>query len=224
VRWPWHAFDPAANRRCWRRASASCSIPAPNGQWSYGASPEGAQPALGDNSNTAYALLALAACHKAGIDVPRSSVEKAEAWWRSAQHEDGGWGYRTDREQASYASMTESGISSLLLCRNLIAREGGSEPELDRGRGWLSAHLSVSENTGSAYQQGRLLYHLYALERVGSLFVSERAGGHDWYGEGAARLLSSQNSDGSWDDGADTPIPNTCFALLFLTRSSAFLR
>src|SRR5262249_43585454 len=72
-------LDPAANREgleaCARYLLDSQLS---NGQWSYGPSAEGAQPpALGDNSNTAYALLGLAACRKAGVDVPRTSVEKA---------------------------------------------------------------------------------------------------------------------------------------------------
>jgi hypothetical protein len=196
-----------------------------NGQWSYNASPEGAQPpALGDNSNTAYAILGLAACRRAGVDVPQANIERAQEWWRSAQREDGGFGYRTDREKESYASMTASGLSSLVLCEKLLARDQGTDAALDRARAWLLAHFSVSENTGSAYQQGRLLYHLYALERVGTLLGVEKLGTHDWYAEGASYLLRTQNGDGSWDDGADTPLPNTSFALLFLTRSSMFLR
>jgi hypothetical protein len=120
--------------------------------------------------------------------------------------------------------MTESGIGSLLLCKILLANNSGPDAALDRAQAWLSAHFSVSENTGSAYQQGRLLYHLYALERVGSILGVDKLGGHDWYAEGSAFLLHTQNSDGTWDDGADTPIPNTCFALLFLRRVTTFLR
>jgi hypothetical protein len=196
-----------------------------NGQWSYNTTPGGTPaPALGDNSNTAYALLGLAACRKAGIQVSAENVQRAETWWLSAQREDGGFGYRTDRETESYASMTASGISSLLLCKAWQSSDRDAEAAIDRARAWLVAHFSVSENEGSAYQQGRLLYHLYALERVGTLSAADTLGGHDWYTEGASYLLRTQNNDGSWDDGADTPIPNTCFAVLFLTRSSTFLR
>ncbi len=219
-------LDPAASRQeieaCAKFLVASQLA---NGQWSYGdAAQAQAQSSLGDNSNSAYALLGLAACRKAGVEVPATTFERAETWWRSSQRPDGGWGYRTDREAESYASMTENGIGSLLLCRSLIAHDRNPDPALDRAQSWLSAHLSVAENTGSAYQQGRLLYHLYALERVGSLLGVDRIGDHDWYAEGATSLLRTQNGDGSWDDGADTPFPNTCFALLFLKRSSGSLR
>ena len=182
-----------------------------NGQWTYGPPAAGqAPPALGDHSNSAYGLLGLAACRHAGIVVPHAALEKAEGAWRKSQNPDGGWGYRTDRETESYASMTESALSSLLLC--------GGRPEKDLG--WLEKHVSATENLGSPYPQGRLLYHLYALERLGTLLGSGKLGGHDWYREGAAFLLGTQRPDGSWDDGADLPVPNTAFAILFLSRST----
>ncbi|MBI1849972.1 MAG: terpene cyclase/mutase family protein [Planctomycetes bacterium] len=194
-----------------------------NGQWTYGPT-SGAPPKLGDNSNTAYAILGLAACRQAGVDVPRGAAERADAWWRSSQNGDGGWGYRADREADSYASMTESGISSLLLSRRILARESTADATLERANAWLAAHYSVVVNDRSAYQQGRRLYHLYALERVASLSAANMLAGHDWFGDGADTLFGDQRDDGSWDDGADTPISNTAFAILFLTRSSAALR
>ncbi|MBI1852257.1 MAG: terpene cyclase/mutase family protein [Planctomycetes bacterium] len=194
-----------------------------NGQWTYAPAIGASSPALGDNSNTAYAVLGIAACHRVGIDVPESVVKKAEKWWRSSQNQDGGWGYRTDRETESYASMTESGISSLILCRRLLPEQFAADTALERANTWLAAHFSVQENRNSAYQQGRLLYHLFALERVGSLCGEKSLVGHSWFEEGASYLVSTQNDDGSWDDGADTPIPNTSLALLFLTRATHML-
>ena len=194
-----------------------------SGQWTYGPREEGAPPVVGDNSNTAYALLGLAACQRAGMAVPRAAIERVEAWWKSSQNRDGGWGYRSDRESESYASMTESGMGSLLLARRILGTENGDDPVLTRAGAWLAENFSTSENRRSSYQQGRLIYHLYALERLGTLLDAPELAGHDWYGEGAAYLLSRQAPDGSWDDGADTPVVNTCFALLFLTHATRFL-
>ncbi len=194
-----------------------------NGQWTYVPPGPGRASALGDNSNTAYAVLGLAACRGAGIDVLNAPFERAAAWWRNSVNADGGWGYRTDRERESYASMTESGASSLLLCRAAL---GGPEKDaaVDRAVAWLAEHFAVSENAKSAYQQGRLLYHLYALERLGTLSGAAKIGTHDWHSEAAGFLVATQRDDGSWDDGADTPVANTCFALLVLTRATERLR
>lgn len=194
-----------------------------NGQWSYGHEEQAPAPKAGDNSNSAYALLGLAACRKAGVEVPRSAVERADAWWRRSQNSDGGWGYRVEREKQSYASMTESGLSSLLLSAHWLGRPA-TDPAIERARAWVIDSYSVTQNAKSAYQQGRVLYHLYALERVGTLSHAERLGAHDWYADGAAELLANQAQDGSWDDGAETFLSNTCFGLLFLGRATAALR
>ncbi len=47
-------------------------------------------PGGGDNSNTQYAALGSRACHDAGIILPAEVVERALAWWRGAQKEEGG--------------------------------------------------------------------------------------------------------------------------------------
>jgi hypothetical protein len=195
-----------------------------NGQWSYRCREGDERPTLGDNSNTAYALLALMACERAGIAVPAETLAKAEKWWRESQRSDGGWGYRTDREAESYASMTESGLGSVLICCKMRKAPTTEDAALGRGLGWLAQHFSVTENQHSSYQQGRLLYHLFALERVGSLLGAKEICGHDWFSEGASFLLTSQGPDGSWDDGADMPVVNTCFALLFLVKATTFLQ
>ena len=189
----------------------------PDGTWSYGAD----RIATGDHSNTAYALLGIDACARAGIAVSPDLVRKAERAWLQTQNADGGWGYRKDREAESYASMTESGLSSLVLCHRLAAA-ADTASAIARGTAWLVAHAAITENHGSSYQQGRLLYHLYALERTGALLATERFGALEWYQGGAAYLLGTQRDDGSFDDGADMPAANTVFALLFLTRATTW--
>jgi hypothetical protein len=187
-----------------------------DGSWSYGNDAK----ATGDRSNSAYALLGVDACARAGIAVAPELLQKAERAWRRAQNADGGFGYRGDREVESYASMTESALGSLVLCRRLLHRGDADDQAIARGCAWLTAHAAVEQNLGSSYQQGRLLYHLYALERAGTLLSTDRFGEFDWFARGAAFLLGSQRDDGSWDDGADMPAANTAFAILFLTRAT----
>lgn len=187
-----------------------------DGSWSYGNDPK----ATGDRSNSAYALLGVDACARAEIEVAPDLVQRAEHAWRRAQNTDGGFGYRSDREVDSYASMTESALGSLALCRRMLHSSEPDDAVIARGRAWLAAHASAEQNLGSSYQQGRVLYHLYALERAGTLLGTERFGEFDWYARGAGFLLGTQRDDGAWDDGADMPIANTAFAILFLTRAT----
>ncbi|HET6164903.1 MAG TPA: hypothetical protein VFG37_14635 [Planctomycetota bacterium] len=198
-----------------------------NGQWSYGPAADGAMPELGDDSNSAYALLGLAACERAGVGVSDEVWKKAARRWIASQNEDGGFGYRVDRESASYASMTASGLHGLALAR--ARGDESAARALERGGAWLRANFSVRENRGSSYREGRQLYGLYALERVGdegpgTVPAARRGLPDDWYAQGAAHLIATQRGDGSWDDGADTPVPNTCFALLFLTEATRPVR
>lgn len=58
-------------------------------------------------------------------------------------------------------------------------------------------------------------YHLYSIERMGTLACLARIGAWDWYGEGAKRLLAAQRKDGSWS-GSNGSVVSTSFALLFL--------
>ena len=64
-------------------------------------------------------------------------------------------------------------------------------------------------------------YYYYSLERMGALANITKLEGRDWYNECAEELLSTQAPDGSWKissyGGADS---DTCFAVLFLTRST----
>jgi hypothetical protein len=65
-------------------------------------------------------------------------------------------------------------------------------------------------------------YFMYAYERMRS--YQELANGKAekepaWYNDGFARLKKTQQSDGSWN-GQDNPTVATCFAVLFLSRSS----
>ena len=72
-------------------------------------------------------------------------------------------------------------------------------------------------------------YYLYGLERAGMKAGVKYFGKHDWYREGAEYLLSAQTKSGGWPEGGgegrvadhtESPITQTCFALLFLKRST----
>lgn len=77
--------------------------------------------------------------------------------------------------------------------------------------------------------QHKTLYFLWSLERLGVILGLEKYGDLDWYKEGTDVLVKSQKEDGGWGLGRDDPFndtlhykagPDTCFAMLFLTKAN----
>lgn len=213
---------------------------AKNGQWWYFGRPGKtgkAGPDTGDNSNTQFAVLALAVAHADGLEVPRSTLERARTWWRTSIKQDDGWGYASggSPKSATTGSMTGAAVACLGALNSVLdgtPRPNATDPAqpspVTRGLTWLEAHFSVTKNEGPTPGKARqrqkdsgrgwLHYYLWTLERAFVLTETERLGSHDWYREGAAQLLGTQKKDGSWR--GEHPLYATSFALLFLTRAA----
>src|SRR6185503_267231 len=202
--------------------------------------------AAGDNSNSQYAALGLRACHDAGIILPKEVLTAARNWWVESQigAKDNsvstgkitgvpqGWCYRgyhhdlkyCKNPDTAYASMTAGGVGALAILDSLLGREWKSDKTVLNGLAWLAKNWSWTENVGPSEIGGGkpkswLLYHFYAIERMGMLLDTPKVGDNDWYLEGAAILLDAQKPAGSWlmSDGGK-PLWDTCFAILFLKR------
>ncbi len=183
----------------------------------------------GDNSNSQYAALGLRACHEAGIAFPMETVDLAMKCWRACRSEDAagrdalagrGWGYHGN-EGPIYGSMT-AGAAGALVIYDYI-KEGKlawlRDKDVHEGNQWIARNFSAAANPGMG--QKNLFYYLYALERLGTLYGTERFGGHEWYAEGTRVVLDAQKADGSWTDGVEgRPESDTCFAILFLRRAT----
>jgi len=90
---------------------------------------------------------------------------------------------------------------------------------LERGAGWFAANYT------SDYKMDKpqfMYYYMYAMERYKS-FLQEVDAKHkadnQWYDDGYALLAKTQDADGSWKTGG-YHVPDTCFAVLFLMRST----
>ena len=93
---------------------------------------------------------------------------------------------------------------------------GELRPPLARGLQWLEQG-DHSLNYGGGWPG----YTLYGIERVGLASGFKYFGKHDWYLDGYKTLLSAQKGDGSWDKSHFIkPTWDTCFAILFLKRST----
>jgi len=82
---------------------------------------------------------------------------------------------------------------------------------------WVSTRFDTvnRDSTGKAY-------YYYSLERMGALINVQKIADRDWYNECADELIGSQNANGSWEmTGVPWGVENdTCFCVLFLTRST----
>ncbi|HVE43159.1 MAG TPA: hypothetical protein VNM14_25005 [Planctomycetota bacterium] len=180
-------------------------------------------PDAGDNSNSQYAALGLRACHDAGIVLPKESIALASKWWRDAQEKatPGGWGYGGGG--AGYGSMTAGAIGSLTIYHFILNEPWKADPEVLNGLQWLAKNFSMSEHPAhpispndKTWDTMKYFYYLYALERAGMLYETEKIGDQEWYPEGVKVLLESQDAAGFWGGGVD----DTCFAILFLRRAT----
>ncbi len=202
----------------------------------------------GDNSNSQYAALGLRACAESGILIPKEVFSQARQWWvesqigtKDASVSTGkitgvpqGWCYRgyhhdlkyCKNPDTAYASMTAGGVGALAILDTLLGMDWKRDKAVQNGLAWLAKNWSWTENIGPSEIGGGapktwLLYHFYAIERMGMLLDIQKVGDNDWYLEGGNILLDSQKPTGSWSMSANAkPLWDTCFAILFLKRAT----
>lgn len=124
-------------------------------------------------------------------------------------------------------SMTASGLAALFICKSRLEgtpKWGPLQARVDQAlrdaAAWLAKNYSISSNPSGTIHA---YYYLYGFERAGILGLIGRFGEHDWYMEGCDHLLKSQLGNGEWNAalrGTGGPVPDTCFALLFLARGT----
>lgn len=198
----------------------------------------------GDFSNCQYAALGLRACVDAGIVIPKEVFSRASQALIAAQiapaakdpvaslasgRKPRGWCYDFPCAcplHRAYGSTTAGGVSTLAIYDHLLGRDAKKDTALLDGLAWLQVNYAIDTNPGpiefdKISKNTWVPYYLYALERSMILTGNERLGSHPWYADGVRYLLQTQKPDGSWaidDWGRDTW--DTCFALLFLKRST----
>lgn len=129
-------------------------------------------------------------------------------------------------------SMTASALVSLFVCKAHLDAgsdydklRGPVDKALRDGAAWLAFHYSVARNPAGDKTKNCLnhYYYMYGLERAGILGLIPAFAEHDWFLDGCKMFIDAQKTDGSWDAGATGtagPVPDTCFALLFLCRGT----
>ena len=221
-----------------------------NGQWSYGTptgKPSGLVvkktrdgPLSGNNSCSSFAAMGLRACVEAGITIPLETFERSIRAWHESLRMDadgrGGWCYtREEFPHRPYGSMSAAGLAALVTVSHLSGKDWRRDKAALVAQDWVSYHFTAVENYGPVEElmakemisdtpnsSTELYYYLWAAGRAASVCGMEKFGDRDWYADGVRELLAAQRPDGSWFSGVKRcqPVYDTCFAILFLTRST----
>ena len=102
--------------------------------------------------------------------------------------------------------------------RNHLLERAGCTA-IDRAMSWFAAAFSPDHNPGGGSRWKH--YYLYGVERIGRASGRKYFRDRDWFKEGAAYLLASQEEEGHWEDGGYGRLEDTCFALMFLSHGRA---
>jgi hypothetical protein len=157
------------------------------------------------------------------------------------QFPDGHWIYSDVQPAPLAASNTCAGLLCLAMEKALLEEpEFGPAPEknktskkqADAAKAFEFVARSIGRKkgdpggaspvfAGSLFQADAVgdLYFLWTLERLAMIYSLDKIGGKDWYEWGYPLVLKAQRADGGWKDWSG-PLPDTCFALLFLKRAN----
>lgn len=171
------------------------------GGWRY-------QPRAGDAdiSVTSAVVVALAALDKSGVDVSGRCVERAVAYLRRLQNDDGGFRYQASAGESA-PPRTAAAVVALAAAGESTNEEGRAA--IARGIAWLRRH-PIELDPPNAYS-------LYGAASATAAFW--QAGGEPWrafFGSMSGRLVGLQQPDGSWPD-ASCPEYGTAAAVMALS-------
>ena len=191
-----------------------------------------------DNSNTQFATFALWVSRRHGIPI-NYAFSRILLRFRGTQSQDGGWAYSGNGgSQPSSPTMTGAGLLCLGLASGFFVEIAGELKPADRidiskdvflGRGLFALASCIGSPAGKGRegliprlgeQGGQSYYFLWSLERAATGLGLENIGRKNWYSWGAEILLVNQLPNGSWKGDYSNYNADTCFAILFLTKSN----
>jgi hypothetical protein len=188
-----------------------------SGLWDYDTTPNGPNV---DHSVSQYGVLGVWACAQGGAEVNSEVWQRIDETWKKHQYKNGGWSYNgTGKDEIAVShTMTAAGVATLFITQDYLRAAQGlsctgnaSNDHIERGLKWLSDNFAGV---------GGNMYLWYGIERIGAASGRKYFGDKDWYALGAENVVRTQQKDGSWAV-AYKGVPDTAFALLFLSRGRA---
>jgi len=180
------------------------------------------EPEYADHSVSFYGAMGVKALADAGLEVPPDYWLAVQHAWRTQQMKDGSWVFDISptAKQEKTMAMTAAGVAVLYAMDDELAalkpadcRPLPADRYIDPGLTWIDSNFDQSREPHDIGGVTLRNYALYAIARIGIVSGRKYFGNRDWYQDGARMLLSSQTVGGGWEN-----LPDTCFAVLFLTR------
>ncbi len=177
------------------------------GGWRYYPVPHDA-----DVSVTICQIMALRSARNAGIEVPKSTIDRAVEYVRLCQHEgDGGWRYQLTsggsawpRSAAGVASLNYAGIYE--------------DEAVDKGIEYLKR--TAMPGRGSSNRSHYFYGHYYAVQ---AMYLYGGTSWATWWPAIREELIGEQREDGAWNDNHAGPAYGTSMALIILQMPKRYL-
>ena len=163
------------------------------------------KPGDADLSVTVTQLMALAAAHDAGVDVPKEVIDRAN-YVKNSQNHDGGFRYVL---QGGTSGFARSAAAVTALDRAGVA----CGEEIRKGFDYV-----VKFAAGETIGQPEVFYfygHYYAAQVMSH---ADKAQWDRWFAAVRDRLLAQQSKDGSWPDAASVDLGTAMACLTLQTK------
>jgi hypothetical protein len=174
-----------------------------------------------DRSVSQYGVLGLWAVAQTGYEVSRDYWELIDKSWKKAQQPEGGWNYN-EPNGLSTPNMTAAGLATLFITEDYL-----TDPKAPCTGNKFNQNIELAlawmDKNAPAMLKGEGYYGMYGVERIGVASGRKYFGKTAWYDVGSENIVKKQLKDGSWHGPEHdfNGIPNTCFAMYFLTRGRA---
>jgi hypothetical protein len=176
------------------------------GGWRYNPVPYDA-----DVSVTICQVMALRSARNAGIEVPKSVIDRAVEYVRKAQNTDGGFRYQLDSGLSAWPR-SAAGVATLFYAG--IYRDDA----LDRGLEYLARNAMPDSPTRA---ETHYWYGQYYVAQAMYLAGGKRWAG--WWPAARRELLDRQLPTGAWNDPSVGPSYGTAMSLIVLQMPKRYL-
>lgn len=154
-----------------------------------------------DLSVTICQVMALRAARNVGLDVPKSTIDRAIRYVRNSQNSDGGFRYMLDSAGSMFAR-SAAGVAALYYAG---VYQGN---EINRGLDYLEKFIPGKTQEQTHYYYG----HYYAVQ---AMYFAGRDRWRRWWPAIRDDLVAKQSPDGSWNGEGGTEY-GTAMALIVL--------